>query len=96
MERLDSSEFTWELWRAGSIHDLGIPCRKAWILSPYGRSILLKFIVGWCESERLAFRPKVDEVAVMIEKDGERFWFHLRDREFKELTKENICLLEKC
>jgi hypothetical protein len=88
MEQLDPSEFTWERWRASSIHHLGIPCRKEWILSPYGRSILLKFIVGWCEAERLACWPKVGEVAVMVEKNGDKFWFHLRRKEFDELTKE--------
>ena len=84
--QLDSSVFTWERWRAGSIHDLGVPCRKEWILSPYGIGILRDLIVGYCDGERLGCRPKIGEVAVMVEKNGETFWFHLRKEEFEGIN----------
>lgn len=81
----DPTLFTFDRWLAGSIKDLGVPCREKWILSGYGRGILTKAIIGWCHGERLVCRPKVDHVAVMIEKGYERFWFHLRRNEFEEL-----------
>lgn len=42
-----------------------------------------KYAVGFCESSRVYLRPKSDSFAVMFEKDGERFWFHIQKWEFE-------------
>lgn len=41
-----------------------------------------KYAVGYCESSKVKLRPKSDSYAVMFEKDGERFWFHIQKWEF--------------
>jgi len=82
--KLDSTSFTWQRWRAGSIHDFNIPCRYEMIISGYGKMVLNKHAIGWCCGENLLCRPK-NEVAVMFEKDGIKFWFHLRQKEFIEV-----------
>ena len=84
----DPTLFTFDRWLAGSIKDLGVPCREKWILSGYGRRILLKAIDGWCPAESLPCRPKVDHVAVMVDLNGDSFWFHLRRSEFMQLYEQ--------
>lgn len=42
-----------------------------------------QYAVGYCEGERLLIRPSADSYAVMFEKDGERFWFHIKKWEFE-------------
>lgn len=41
-----------------------------------------EYAVGYCESDRVKVRPKQDCYAVMFEKDGYRFWFHIQKWEF--------------
>ena len=43
-----------------------------------------EYAVGYCESSRITLRPRSDSFAVMFEKDGERFWFHLQKWEFED------------
>lgn len=41
---------------------------------------LRKYAVGWCKADRLTVRPREKLfVAIMCEKDGERFWFHIME-----------------
>ena len=84
--KLNSTLFDWSTWRSGSIHDLDIQrCRYALITSSHGKSQLHKYTIGWCYGENLMCRPKHNEIAIMIEKDDRRFWFHLRSIEFVEV-----------
>ena len=85
LPKLDSTIFTWDKWRNGSIHDLDIPCRYLSIISTEGQSTLKEYAIGWCYSESLPCRPKDNHVAVMFYKDGQEFWFHLRNNEFYEV-----------
>lgn len=48
------------------------------------RRKIKKYAVGYCESSRIRLRPKEDSYSIMIEKDGERFWFHVPKDTFKE------------
>lgn len=41
------------------------------------RKCIEKYAVGYCEGSRVLIRPNPNSYAVMFEKDGERFWFHL-------------------
>lgn len=80
--RLPWDYFTWENWRACDIWtSLNIRCRKYDILAH--RDILRKYAVGYCCSEALLIRPKVDEVAVMFLIEGKFGWTHLRKAEFE-------------
>lgn len=84
--QLDSTLFDWLTWRGGSIHDLEITaCRYSIITSPDGKRKLRQYAIGWCYGENLGCRPKSKEIAIMFEKDGEKFWFHLRQSEFYEV-----------
>lgn len=40
----------------------------------------MKYIIGYCDAMRLSCRPKEGYYAVLIEKEGERFWFHYNKR----------------
>lgn len=42
-----------------------------------------KFAVGYCESEKVLIRPRPNAYAVMFEKNGERFWFHIEKWELE-------------
>lgn len=83
--KLDSTQFTWQKWRAGSIHDFNIPCRYIALTSGYSKMLLRKHAIGWCYGENLPCRPKTNHIAIMFEKDNIEFWFHLRKNEFEEI-----------
>lgn len=84
LPKLDSTLFEWNLWRAGSIHDLiEGPCRTWNIILQ--REIIKSHAVGWCPAENLPHKPKINEIAVMVFKNGYHFWFHLRKHEFEEI-----------
>ena len=81
LQRLHDTSFGWSEWRTASIADLKIPCREqAIIASGY---ILRRYAIGWLEGEKLTCRPKRDHTAIMFLKDGQMFWFHLRNKEFQ-------------
>ena len=83
--KLDPTLFTWQIWRAGSPHTLGLACRECDLISARGKTLLREHIVGWCLANELQCSPKGDHVAVMCYLDGEHFWFHLTTREFQAL-----------
>jgi hypothetical protein len=83
MQRLNSSLFTWSRWRAGSIADFGIPCRKDFIIA--SKEVLKKYAVGYCKGESVPCRPKSDRIAVMFFYEGKHFWNHVLIEEFKEM-----------
>jgi hypothetical protein len=64
LPKLDSSNFIWLNWRAGSIRDLGVPCRYISIVNE-GKYILRKYAIGWCYGENLMCRPKENHIPVV-------------------------------
>lgn len=85
LPKIDSTLFDWQKWSAGSIHDFGIPCRYESLISDESKRILNEYAVGWCYGENLPCRPKENHIAVMFEKDDNKFWFHVRNNEFIEI-----------
>ncbi len=84
IEKLDSSLFDWQLWRAGSLLDLDIlHCRYSFII--YNKEIIKKYAIGYCDGKSLFCRPKSDSMGVMFYKDGLQFWNHLKRNEFQEI-----------
>uniref|UniRef100_A0A6M3J1T7 Uncharacterized protein n=1 Tax=viral metagenome TaxID=1070528 RepID=A0A6M3J1T7_9ZZZZ len=84
LQRLNPNVFTWQLWRCGSLLDLGVLTnRTAWIVER--KRILRKHAVGYCDARQLACRPKEKHYAVMYFKDGIEFWSHLRVNEFEKV-----------
>lgn len=53
-------------------------------------SALKKYAVGWCDAQRLQFRPKYGFVAIMCEKDGYRFWFHIMQNTFDKVFNTDV------
>lgn len=37
-----------------------------------------KYAIGYCDSTRMNIRPREGWVAIMCERDGGRFWFHIQ------------------
>lgn len=83
MKKLDSSLFTWQRWRAGSISDFNIPCREEYIIK--NAYVLRKYLVGYCNGFELMCRNKPKYKAVMFFYNNIHFWFHITEREFKAL-----------
>ena len=84
--KINSSLFDWSTWRRGSVHDLDIAaCRYELLTSSYGKGQLRKYAIGYCHGESLPCRPKINEMAVMCQKEDIVFWFHLRDKEFETI-----------
>lgn len=82
---IDSTLFTYDIWNAGSVHDLGIEHFRFENLEDHKEKIK-ENLIGFCFGEELACRPKENEVALMYEKeDGTKFWFHIRNSEFVEI-----------
>jgi len=36
-----------------------------------------EYAIGYCDGGRLQIRPRSDSYAIMFEKDGDTFWFHI-------------------
>ena len=70
----------WHCWRAGSPADLFLVCREPQLIAM--RNIIRTYAVGYCNSEHILCRPKLEHKAVMFFKDGINFWFHLTNKEF--------------
>ena len=85
LPKIDSTNFTWDKWRAGSIKEFNIPCRFKSLTSKISKRILQEYAVGWAWGENLMCRPKENEVAIMFYRNDEYFWFHLRANEFYEI-----------
>ena len=85
LPKIDSTNFTWSLWRNGSIHDFNIPCRYHAITEEGNARVLRQYAIGWCDGESVVCRPKKDTRAIMFDHDGVVFWFHLFTKEFKKV-----------
>ncbi len=84
MIKLSATEFFWERWRAGSYYHLGLNGHEG-IRTPEGKKIIKKYAFGYCNGLKVHVRPRSNSVAVMFFKDGETFWSHLFDVEFKNI-----------
>ena len=95
MIRIPSIHFTFELWRAGSLTELGIPTREWFILD--NKAKIRKMAVGYIKAHKLQVRPKMNCMAVMFYINGGHFWTHLRNKEFKLCFPEVIyCRVANC
>ena len=79
LSRIPAVQFTFDLWRAGSLTELGIPTRE-WSIE-LNRNKIRELAVGFTEGYRLNIRPKNDCIAIMFfAKD--HFRTHLTNKEF--------------
>jgi len=47
------------------------------------KKCVAKYAVGYCDGSKLTVRPSLKSNAVMFEKNGERFWFHIEKWELE-------------
>ena len=90
LPKLNSTLFSWNIWRAASIQMFGLSCKEYDLTSKAGKLILQEIAVGWCNGEELPCRPKLNHKAIMCytslepdKDDPEFFWFHLTNKEFE-------------
>lgn len=76
--------FTWDKWRACDIWTaFNMRARKYDIIAH--KDILRKYAIGYCFSDGILIKPKINEVAVMFLINGKMGWSHLRKDEFEEV-----------
>ena len=80
--KLNSECFTWETWESNWWNLLDMDFMIVMDVKNVMRAVE-KYAVGYCESDKVSIRPKENSYAVMFEKDGERFWFHIQKWEFE-------------
>jgi len=85
LEKLDSSLFDWSTWRKRNVSDLLKGTHLRFHNLEYVKDIIKRYAVGWAEGTELPCRPKAGHVGLMMFKDDEHFWFHLRKNEFVEI-----------
>jgi hypothetical protein len=80
MIRIPAVQFTYDIWRAGSLTELGIP-HRTWAIKLYRKEIK-QMAVGFTEGYKLHVRPKIGYMAIMFFTDNKHFWTHLTVEEF--------------
>lgn len=77
LKELNPELFIWELWEPGFWDSLDLTYTESMDIDNLVEAIK-KYGVGYCNSTRLQVRPKDENyLAVMCEKDGRKFWFHV-------------------
>lgn len=77
LKELNPELFIWELWEPGFWDSLDLTYAESMDIDNLIKAIK-KYGVGYCNSTRLQVRPKDENyLAVMCEKDGRKFWFHV-------------------
>lgn len=86
--KIHPSNFTWDLWRAGTLLELGVQTNRYHEIVG-NRKLLKKYAIGYCKASKLSLRPKSGQYAVMFQKDDDGFvlifWTHLTAAEFKKV-----------
>jgi hypothetical protein len=67
LSKINPCNFTWQLWRGGTLYDLGVKrYRKEFIIEK--TASLRKYAIRYCKGVSLICRPKRDYYAVMFQK----------------------------
>ena len=80
LSRIPAVQFTFDLWGAGSLTELGFPTRE-WSIK-LNQYKIRELAIGFTKARKLSVRPKSDCVAVMFYADNKYFWTHLTNKEF--------------
>lgn len=86
LERLNSECFTYDNYESNWWNLLDMDFITSIDVKAVMRTVE-KYAIGYCEAEKVYLRPNLKSYAVMFEKDGKRFWFHIQKWEFE--LKEN-------
>lgn len=85
--KIHPSNFTWLLWRGGTLQDLGVSLNRA-VFIIEKRAVLRKYAIGYCTGYSLPCRPKNSSFAVMFQKGNLQFWTHTTVEEFNKVFKK--------
>jgi len=81
MNRIPAVQFTYDIWRAGSLSELGIS-NRTWAIKKRITKVR-SMAVGYTEGYKLHVRPKPNYLAVMFYINNRHFWTHLTKEEFE-------------
>ena len=88
LPQISAECFTYETWKADFWAAPGLVFAGAIEEDNLIRAIK-EYGIGYCRSNKLKIRPKGDEyVAVMCERDGKKFWFHMFKDDVSEILGE--------
>lgn len=82
--KIHPSNFTWLLWRNGTLLDLGVQTHRYNDIVNNSK-LLNQYTIGYCNAGELLCRPKPGQYAVMFQKDNHKFWTHLTAEEFSKI-----------
>jgi hypothetical protein len=83
--RLPIDSFDWLRWLRGADIWISLGFKARYFNIKDNAVILRLYAVGYIPANRLSFRCKPDEMAVMFLINDEFCWTHLRMREFEEV-----------
>lgn len=84
MQKLNPNLFTYSLWKAGTLLDLGVEHNRYDCIVKR-KETLIKYAIGYCNASELLIKPKLDMYAVMFQKEDLIFWTHLLKKEFETI-----------
>jgi len=85
--KIHPSNFTWEIWRGGTLLDLGIRVNQERFIVT-NKGLLKRFALGFSNGESIPCRPKERTFAVIFQKGDILFWTHLTEKEFEKVFKK--------
>ena len=85
LRKIPAIQFTYDIWRAGSLVELGIAHR--WGAIKVNRCRIIQMAVGYTDGHLLQVRPKTGYKAVMFFYNDRHFWTHMTIEEF------NLCFV---
>ena len=82
LEQLNPECFIWEKWESNWWNVFNVTFKDSLDICVMKKCIDT-YSVGYCEGSRTIVRPNLNSYAVMFEKDGDRFWFHVEKNIFE-------------
>lgn len=83
MRQLSPIEFTY-----GKYGTIVVPWATIKSTADYVKWLLEQNIIGYCNSLEIKIRPRTDNIAIMIEKDGWIGWCHILINTWKKYLKQ--------
>ena len=90
LPKLNPELFAYENWESGFWDMLGLGYAESMEKENLIRAIK-EYGIGYCDSSRLRCRPRDNmQVAVMCEREGEKFWFHVFREDIEDILEDKI------
>jgi hypothetical protein len=89
LKNLNSECFLYELYESGWWTLLDLSFSES-IDTKNITDCIHNFAIGYCDGSQLRLRPNADTFAIMFEKDGIKFWFHVPKWQLEDMKKNNL------